>query len=125
MAKVTQITIPLTTLTVGTHGPFASGNLPSTLVGYQVDLINDATWPTSGGDAVQLVVEQSNDAGLTWAFDASITLTATAWTDRHGTVVNSSTWDVQLNNQGSTQRRVRVTANVSQVCKLGATVSSV
>lgn len=124
-AKVTQITVPLTTLSVGIHGPFSSGDLPSTLVGYQVDLINDASWPTTGGDAVLLAVEQSNDGGQSWAFDASITLAAAAWADRHGAVVHTSTWDVQLDNQGATQRRVRITATVFQACKLGATVSSV
>jgi hypothetical protein len=123
MTKTTQVNFPLTALPVGAHGPFASGLLPSTLAGYVVDLINDSSWPASG-DVCKISVEQSNDSGSTWAFDASITLAGGVWKTRAGVTVNTSPWSVQFNNAGSATRKVRVTVNVLQACKLGATLSS-
>ena len=124
MAKTTQITIPPTQLSVGQHGPFTSGLLPSTLAGYQIDFTNDATWPASG-DVITVTAEQSNDSGSTWAFDASITMAGGQWVTRQHQPTNTSGWSVQLDNQGSTTRKIRVRVNVLQACKLGATVSSV
>jgi hypothetical protein len=124
MAKATQITVPLTSLTVGQRGPFTSGLLPSNLTGYMLDLTNDATWPTSG-DVLKISVEQSNDSGATWAFDASITLSAGPWRAKDGTVINTGVWSVGLQNQGSATRKIRVSMDVLQPCVLGAVVSSV
>lgn len=124
MAKQTQITIPSTTLALGAHGPFTSGLLPSTLTGYVIDFTNDATWPAAG-DVITVTVEQSNDSGSIWAFDASITMSGGQWKTRQGVPVNTSEWSVQLDNLGSATRKVRVKINVLQVCTLGATVSSV
>ena len=117
--------MPLATRSAGTYGPFASGNLPSTLVGYSLDFTNDATWPTDGSNVLTITVEQSNDAGSTWLFDASTTFTASPWHNRQGTVVNTSDWNVQLDNHGSTTRRVRVTFQLLQTAALGVTVSSI
>lgn len=121
---VQQFSVPLATRTPGTYGPFASGNLPSNLVGYSLAFVNDATWPTDGSNVLLVTVEQSNDAGNTWAFDASINLTADPWTDRAGNVIHTANWNVGLDNQGSTTRRVRATFQLFQTATLGVTVSS-
>jgi hypothetical protein len=123
MSEQSQISFPLTALTVGVHGPFTSGLLPSSLAAYSVDLINDSSWPASG-DVCAITVEQSNNSGNTWAFDGSITLTGGQWKTRQGVNSNTSGWIVQFDNQGSATRKVRVTLNVLQACKLGATLSS-
>jgi len=123
-AKTTQLTIPLRTLTPGLKGPFTSGTLPAALSGYQIDFQNDGTWPTNGNDVCTITVEQSNDSGQSWVFDASVTLSGQAWTTKQGTVVNTIGWSVSLDNQGSTGRQIRVSVNVLQTCTLGATVSS-
>lgn len=123
MAKQSQVTIPLTSLTVGPKGPFTSGTLPSTLSGYIVDLTNDTSWPAAG-DVLTIKVEVSNDNGQSWQFDASMTLAGGAWTDRQGVTVHSSPWQVSIANTGSTTRKVRVSLNVLQPCTLGATLSS-
>lgn len=124
MAKQSQTSFPLTALSVGSHGPFTSGLLPSTLAGYVIDLINDSSWPASG-DVCTLTVEQSNDSGNSWAFDASVTLSGGQWKTKQGVPVNTSPWAVSLDNQGSITRRARISIDVLQACKLGATLSSV
>jgi len=124
MAKQTQITLPLTSLSAGSRGPFTSGILPSTLTGYQIDFTNDATWPPSG-DVITVTVEQSNDSGSIWAFDASITMSGGQWKTRQGVPTNTVGWSVSLDNKGSATRKVRISLNVLQACTLGATVSSV
>ena len=123
--KVAQVSVPIRQFPVGQQGPFTTGLLPSALTGYQIDLQNDATWPASG-DVVTLIIEQSNDSGQTWAFDASITVAGGQWfADRQRTIpTNTFPWLVELDNQGSTTRKVRLTANFLQACRLGATLSS-
>jgi hypothetical protein len=125
MAKQQQISIPVAPRAVNTFGPFTSGLLPAALVGYQVDFLNDATWPAAG-NVVTATVEQSNDSGATWAFDASITLAGGPWfSDRAKTVPsNDAPWSVSLDNQGSATRKVRITIQVLQACGLGLNVSS-
>jgi len=123
MAKTTQITIPLTALSAGAHGPFTSGLLPPALTGYELDFTNDATWPAAG-DVIQVTVEQSNDNGQNWQFDASLTMGGGQWKTRQGVNTNTSGWSVSLDNQGSTTRKARISFNVLQACKLGVTLSS-
>jgi hypothetical protein len=124
MTKQAQASFPLTPLAIGVHGPFTSGLLPSTLAGYVVDLLNDASWPADG-DVCTITVEQSNDSGITWAFDASITLAGGLWKTKAGVPVNAAPWAVSINNSGSTTRKVRATVAAIQACTLGATLSSV
>lgn len=124
MAKTTQITIPLTALSVGLHGPFSSGDLPSDLTGYAIDFQNDVTWPASG-DVMTVQVDQSNDSGQTWDFVAAITPVGGQWVDRQGQPINTTYWNISLNNQGSMTRRVRVSLNVLQAFNLGIMVSSI
>lgn len=124
MAKQTQISIPLTALTVGAHGPFTSAALPSTLAGYVIDFTNDATWPASG-DVVAFTVEVSNDNGSTWQFDASLTLAGGQWLTRQKVATNTAGWSVSIPATGSTTRKARVSLNVLQACTLGAVLSSV
>lgn len=120
-----HITVPLTALTVKSYGPFVSGVLPSTLAGYSIEITNDASWPTNGKDAFTLVVEQSNDSGATWVFDASATFVALPFKDRQGAIINSATWWVSLANEGSTTRKVRISAKVLQACSLGFVVTDI
>lgn len=124
MAKTTQITVPLTQLSVGSHGPFTSGLLPAALIGYQIDFTNDVTWPASG-DVITVTTEVSNDSGSTWAFDASITMAGGNWVTRQGATTNTTGWSVSLDNQGSMTRKIRISFVNAQACKLGATISSV
>jgi len=127
-AKTQQFSVPMTSLSVGVHGPFSSGNLPTQLQGYIVDLQNDATWPV--GDpanpqpVVRLDVEVSTDAGQTWVSDASITLADQPWQNRDKTPTNISEWNVSLPTDDLTGRRARLTVTVSIACRLGATFSS-
>lgn len=124
MPKTTQIPVPISLLAVGQHGPFTSGTLPADLTGYVIDFTNDNTWPAAG-DVCVVTVEQSNDNGNTWAFDASIEISGGAWKDRQGNVVHTAPWSVSIDNKGSTTRKVRATVDVQQACRLGAVVSSV
>lgn len=121
--KTTQIAIPLTVLnTLGLVGPFTSGTLPASISGYQVDFINDSSWPSSG-DVIKITVDLSNDNGQSWQFDASITFSGGTWRARGGAATNTSEWDVSI-SQASPTRKVRFTLDVFQVCTLGATLSS-
>lgn len=124
MAKTTQITVPPHLLSVGPLGPFTSGLLPSTLVGYQLDFTNTADWPAAG-DVITATVEVSNDSGASWAFDASLTMAGGTWKTRQGADTNTTGWSVSLNNQGSATRKARISFNVLQACTLGVTLSSV
>lgn len=123
MSKQSQVSIPLSLITAGEHGPFTSGFLPTDLAGYIVDLQNDVTWPLSG-DVCTITVEQSNDAGNTWIFDASITLVGGLWKTLKGLTINTASWNVQFDNQGSATRKVRARLTALQICTLGATLSS-
>lgn len=125
MAKQSQVTIPLGPLSVGTFGPFTSPSLPSTLSGYVVDFTNDSSWPATG-DVLKIQIDISNDNGGSWQFDASVTFAGGTWKTRDGlTTVNSTIWNVSINNTGSSTRKMRVTMTVMQACTLGATFSSV
>lgn len=124
MTKTTQINVPISNLAVGIRGPFTSGTLPADLTGYVIDFTNDNTWPASGEVCV-VAIEQSNDNGNIWAFDASLSFSGGAWKDRQGNVVHTAPWSVSLDNKGSTTRRVRATVDVQQACRLGAVISSV
>ncbi len=123
MSKTTQITIPLSSLPQGAFGPFASGGLPTTLVGYVIDFTNDVTWPASG-DVISILIEVSTDNGVSWQFDASLTLSGGQWTNRQSQPINTASWNVTIPSSATT-RRIRISGNVLQACKLGATVSSV
>lgn len=123
MAKQTQITFPLTTLTKGLKGPFNSGLLPPALTGYAIDFANDSSWPATG-DVVTITVDVSNDGGQSWQFDASLTLAGGQWTTRQGAPINTAGWSVSIDNAGSTTRKARISLNVLQPCTLGATLSS-
>lgn len=124
MAKITQITVPLGARTVGVHGPFTSGTLPTSLTGYDIVFTNDGTWPASG-DVMTVTVELSTDNGATWpSIDAQITYSGGAWKTKAGVTVNSTDWTVSLSNDSPT-RKARITFNFLQACNLGATLSSV
>lgn len=122
--KTGQITVPLTQLSLGVHGPFTSGLLPSDLTGYTIDFTNDASWPASG-DVISILIEESNDSGQSWLVDSALTIAGGQWKTRQGANTNTFGMSVSLQNQGSTTRKLRFTANVLQVCKLGAVLSSV
>lgn len=128
-AKIQQFTVPITALVAGrTYGPFTTGNLPTQLQGYEIDLQNDATWPV--GDpanpqtVLHLAVEVSLDGGQTWLPDASIDLADQDWVLKNGTVTNSSLWVVTLPTDNVATRQARLTAQCLIACKLGATLSS-
>ena len=128
-AKIQQFTVPLTSLQAGhTYGPFTTGNLPTQLQGYEIDLQNDATWPV--GDpanpqtVLSLAVEVSLDGGQTWQPDASIDLADQPWTLRGGAPTNSSLWVVTFPTDNVTTRQARLTAQCFIACRLGATLSS-
>ena len=124
VTKVAQLSIPIRQLSVGVHGPFTTGFLPSDLIGYEVDFQNDASWPVSG-PVLTVLVEQSNDGGP-FVGDATMAFSGGPWfTDRAKTIpTNTSSWPVPLDNQGSATRQVQITVNVLQTCNLGATISS-
>jgi len=131
LAKIQQFTIPLTSWSVGVHGPVSSGNLPTSLNGYEIDLQNDATWPV--GDPAnpktvcQFIIEASVDAGQTWSPDAQFNFGDQGWVTKEGGVItptNTAVCEVSLPSDQVTTRRVRVTLNVLIACRLGAVVSS-
>lgn len=123
-SKLSQFSFPLTALAVGEHGPFTTALLPQSIAGYVIDLLNDPSWPADG-EVCKITVEQSNDSGQSWVFDASITLAGGLWKTRQGVVVNATPWSVQFDNAGSTTRKVRAALSVTQACRLGATLSSI
>jgi len=124
VAKQSQVSFPLTTLSAGSVvGPLTTEILPSTLAVYVVDLSNDESWPASG-DVCTILVEQSNDSGNTWALDSSVTLAGGAWKTRAGATMNAIPLSVSFDNAGSATRELRLTVKVIQDCTLGATLSS-
>lgn len=125
MTKRTQLTIPIGPLNAGTFGPFTSALLPADLSGYLFDFTKDATWPTTGGDVCKFTVEQSNDGGQTWQFDAALTFSPAVWRDRAGNPVDTAVWSVSLDNKGSATRKIRASVEVFRPCRLGALISSV
>jgi hypothetical protein len=70
---------------------------------------------------VKIIIEESKDDGASYQFSASLTLGGGPWKDRHGNATLENSWDTSVMYPGGL---IRVTANILQQCRLGATVET-
>src|SRR5579859_7073996 len=120
MALTQLFTIPATTLTVGTHGPFTSQPLSAPVTAYQVVVNQGVGWPSSGGAVMQMDWEVSRDGGVTWLPETKIVWGQSPWVD-HGVTSTTSTLFSAVNlNVGDL---IRATLTVFQQCAPSAVIS--
>jgi len=124
MAATTQLTIPPTSLPVGTIGPLTTPTLPANVAAYQLTTV-PVVWPASG-DVLQLIVEESPDNGATWLFSASNSLSSVnggMGTDKLGNPITADVWTFTPMFRGTTVK-LRLTLRVLQACRISGSVVS-
>lgn len=110
-------------MSVGTYGPFTSGDLPNTATHFLVD-ITKVIWPPDGaGEVMTLIVEESNDGGQSWQLRASDTWCGGLTYPKGGGPPMLTDWltgDMRYPKQGG---KIRLTLQVLQACTISGTVS--
>lgn len=114
------IPIPLTSLTVGPHGPFGPANVGTTDSGAEITIDRTVanglnTKPTA---AIACLIEISFDSGTNWQTQSQATFTGGVRSDPEIGQLNTDYLFVQLPQPGNANRRVRATLTVA-----GTTVS--
>lgn len=119
----TQVfTIPQTTLSVGTHGPFTSPITTFSQNGYSIAITKTADWPASGQVCV-ITIEDSFDGGTTWNTVSTADYTGGPWPVKGGGTTNTSFYEINYGTL-TPPNRMRFTIVVSQQFTASAVISS-
>jgi hypothetical protein len=119
MALSNEITIPQTTLPVGTR-TFSSNTLPAGQKQW-IFTLNLVSWPVSG-DVLQLQIDESPDDGVTWLSSAGVDFSAPQ-KDKLGNTLTTITWAATSLLTGTTCR-ARLTVTVLQSCTISGTLQT-
>ncbi len=118
-ATVTELfVVPTALLAVGTHGPFVTPQVGGAFPAYQFTINFGPGWPTSGGDALAILVEKSSDGGLTWGPDAQIVYAAVAQ-------AASAVWNVPLGVLNPGPNAIQVLTAVTDLFRVTLTAFKV
>lgn len=129
------LVMPVTVMEAGkTYGPQVSAEVSAAYPKYQLAVEKLDDWPD--GECLRVLVEYSQDAGLTWRDDAAVTFAGGPWRDKAGNVVTAGGLNVHMGTlaPGSEQQQIlatletdlfRVTAICLQSCAALITMSGV
>ena len=81
----TFFTFPSSVLQAGqTYGPQVTPQIGAVSPNYLVNVQQLGTWPA--GDCIQIIIEYSQDGGVTWRFDSGATFVGGTWPSNPGSL---------------------------------------